>query len=174
MKRILIILLAFSLSSVCTFAQLTDDVEAIDPTVALDSTLFGRSVFDVLPSNVRVSQPASVAGALEGHVRSNASKQFSGYRIRLFFDSAQTAREASLAAISKFAALCPDVPVFRTYSSPNFKVTAGNFRTRLEAEDFLERIKDAFPDAFVVRERFKYPSIGKVMAACDSTNVFVR
>ena len=53
----------------------------------------------------------------------------------------------------------------RTYASPNFKVTVGNFRTRLDAEAFLRRIKGDFPDAFIVRERFKYPSIGQPGAA---------
>ena len=37
----------------------------------------------------------------------------------------------------------------------------GNFRTRLEAEALLQRLKGDFPDAFIVRERFKYPSIGR-------------
>jgi len=40
-------------------------------------------------------------------------------------------------------------------------VTVGNFRTRLEAEALLQRIKGDFPDAFIVRERFKYPTIGR-------------
>ena len=40
-------------------------------------------------------------------------------------------------------------------------MTAGNFRTRLEAEALLQKIKADFPDAFIVRERFKYPTIGR-------------
>ena len=31
----------------------------------------------------------------------------------------------------------------------------------MEAENFLNVIKEDFPDAFVVREKFKYPSMGR-------------
>ena len=56
----------------------------------------------------------------------------------------------------------PGIQAYRSYASPNFKVTVGNFRTRLDAEALLRQIKGDFPDAFIVRERFKYPSIGSV------------
>ena len=72
-----------------------------------------------------------------------------------------TAREESAAVIRRFNALYPHIQAYRSFASPNFKVTVGNFRTRLEAEALLQRLKGDFPDAFIVRERFKYPSIGR-------------
>ena len=63
--------------------------------------------------------------------------------------------------IRRFNTLYPHIQAYRSFASPNFKVTAGNFRTRLEAEALLQRIKGDFPDAFIVRERFKYPTIGR-------------
>lgn len=41
------------------------------------------------------------------------------------------------------------------YETPNFKVWAGNFRTRLEADRALKRIKRAFPHAFIFKPKKK-------------------
>ena len=54
----------------------------------------------------------------------------------------------------------PYINVYRSYSAPNFKVTVGSFRNRVEAQRMLDAIKDEFPDAFIVRDKFRYPSIG--------------
>ena len=106
-------------------------------------------------------QTPAVRAALTRQVSSNAGKSYSGFRIRLFFASNRTAREESSAVIRRFNELYPHVEAYRSFSSPNFKVTVGNFRTRIEAEAFLRKVKGDFPDAFIVRERFKYPSIGQ-------------
>ncbi|MFI1744460.1 SPOR domain-containing protein [Thalassobellus sediminis] len=37
------------------------------------------------------------------------------------------------------------------YEEPNFKVWVGNFRTRLEADRALKRIKTKFPSAFIFK-----------------------
>ena len=52
------------------------------------------------------------------------------------------------------------IQAYRSYTSPNFKVSVGNFRTRVDAEILLREIQEEFPDAFIARERFKYPSMG--------------
>ncbi|WP_170309916.1 SPOR domain-containing protein [Seonamhaeicola maritimus] len=39
------------------------------------------------------------------------------------------------------------------YESPNFKIWAGNFRTRLEADRALKRIKRKFPSAFIFKPK---------------------
>ena len=106
-------------------------------------------------------QTPAVRAALNKQVAANADKQYNGFRIRLYFASTRTAREESSAVIRRFNALYPHIQAYRSFASPNFKVTVGNFRTRLEAEALLQRIKGDFPDAFIVRERFKYPTIGR-------------
>lgn len=39
------------------------------------------------------------------------------------------------------------------YESPNFKIWAGNFRTRLEADRALKRVKKKFPSAFIFKPK---------------------
>ena len=40
-------------------------------------------------------------------------------------------------------------------------MTVGDFRTRSEAVKLLERIKGAFPSAFVVKENIAFPVVDK-------------
>jgi hypothetical protein len=39
------------------------------------------------------------------------------------------------------------------YETPNFKIWAGNFSTRLEADRALKRIKKKFPSAFIFKPK---------------------
>ena len=136
------------------------EIEHAGDKVQVDSTL-GRDIFSALPEGVVVRQTPAVRAALNRQVSANAGKSYSGFRIRLFFASNRTAREESATVIRRFNELYPHIEAYRSFSSPNFKVTVGNFRTRIEAEAFLRKVKGDFPDAFIVRERFKYPSIGR-------------
>ena len=138
----------------------TGEIEHTGSEVQLDSTLLGRDIFSALPEQVVVRQSPAVREALRKQVSGNAGKTINGFRIRLFFASSRTAREESASVIRRFNDRYPHIQAYRTYASPNFKVTAGNFRTRLEAERFLRMIKGDFPDAFIVRERFKYATVG--------------
>ena len=126
----------------------------------IDSSLFGRNLFSILPGNVEVVQDASVQEALNKWIYSNTTSDYNGFRVRIYLSSNQNAREESLRTLLSFNAMFPFVQAYRSYSTPNFKVSVGNCRTRVEAEQLLRLIKNSFPDAFIVRERFKYPSIG--------------
>ena len=163
-KSILLALLVLVLTGPVLRAQNleegTGEIEHTGTEVQVDSALLGRDIFSALPEQVVVRQSPAVRSALNRQVAANAGKTINGFRIRLFFASNRTARDESSSVIRRFSDMYPHVQAYRTYASPNFKVTVGNFRTRLEAEAFLRRIKGDFPDAFIVRERFKYPSVG--------------
>ncbi len=163
MKRPLLAIFLILFTSPCLLRAQTlgEEAENAGLEVQVDSTLLGRDIFSVLPENVVVMQSPAVRNALNGQAALNAGKTVSGYRIRLFLDSSRSAREASLAVMSRFHSLYPNIPVYRTFSAPNFKVSAGNLRTRVEAERLLRILKPDFPDAFIVRDKFRFPTIGK-------------
>ena len=106
---------------------------------------------------------------MASHIRDNASRTLSGYRIRIFFDNKQTARTESEAALKRFEALYHDVSAYRSYANPYFKVTVGDFRTKSEAMELLERIKHEFPSAFVVKENISFPVVDKEKAYVTDT-----
>lgn len=173
---ILFSVLAFSLFSISSSAQdlvAPEGYEYVDsvvyvPAAAVDTTLAGRDVLRDMPSRakgdaatVSIEQSDLVARSVRSHVASNYERTISGYRVRIFFDNRQSARQESENSLKKFRSMYPDVAAYRTYTNPYFKVTVGDCRTRSEAMALLKRIKRTFPSAFVVKENIEYPVVDK-------------
>jgi hypothetical protein len=147
--------------------QLVDSV-VYRPAAVADSSLVGRNVFEMMPSkskgasaDVNVYQSAVIAKSMDGHIMTNAERPLAGYRVRIFFDNKQSARNESEATLKRFESLYHDVSAYRSYANPYFKVTVGDFRAKSEAMELLERIKNEFPSAFVVKENIKFPVVDK-------------
>lgn len=146
------------------------------PAATVDSTLVGKNVFAVLPSRaggssseVVVHQPSLVEKSMDAHVEANKERTLSGYRVRIFFDNRQSARTESEAALKRFESIYHDVSAYRSYANPYFKVTVGDFRTKSEAMELLDRIKNEFPSAFVVKENIAFPIVDKANAFVTDT-----
>lgn len=134
-----------------------------DTIIKVDSTLLGKTIFDVLPSHnngdsgeVSVNQSYAVWAAFQRHIAQAQFKELNGYRIRIYFSNAQNAREASMAAAQLFQSHFAGYNVYRQFVNPNFKVTVGDFRTKSEALAFLTAVRGDFPAAFIVRETIHY------------------
>ena len=62
------------------------------------------------------------------------------------------------------------IPVYRSYVNPYFKVTAGDFRSKSEAMQLLQKIRQEFPSAFIVKEKsINYPALDKSNAVVADT-----
>lgn len=147
--------------------MLADSV-AIVPSPRADLSLQGKDIFSVMPSkdagdaaDVRINQSGLIRNSLENHIRGNAGRTIDGYRVRIFFDNRQSARSDSEEMEKKFSAAHPDIPVYRSYVNPYFKVTVGDFRTKSEAMMLLRSIVNEFPTAFVVKENINYPVVDR-------------
>jgi hypothetical protein len=77
-----------------------------------------------------------------------------GYRVQIYFGSN---RQAAYNAQAKFNEEYPEYRTYISYSEPNFKVHAGDFRTRLEAEKFLKEISSAYTSLFIFSEKINPP-----------------
>lgn len=146
------------------------------PVATVDTTLVGKDVFLLMPSRemgdragVKINQTEAVKDAMRKQVADNGSRTLNGYRVRIFFDNKQTARVESEETLKRFESMYHDVVAYRTYANPYFKVTVGDFRTRSEAVKLLERIKGAFPSAFVVKENIAFPVVDKENAFVTDT-----
>lgn len=147
------------------------------PAATVDTTLAGKDVFLVMPQKdmfsgkpgVKINQTGEVRDAMRRHVSENGTRTMSGYRVRIFFDNKQTARVESEETLKKFESMYHDVVAYRTYANPYFKVTVGDFRTKSEAMELLERIKHEFPSAFVVKENISFPVVDKEKAYVTDT-----
>lgn len=183
--KILSVILISLFSILCSFKASAQQVgasesyELVDsvvyrPVAAVDSSLFGKDVFKVLPDGAKVHQSSQVEGSMRAHIASNKSRTMAGYRVRIFFDNRQTSRNESEAALKKFNELFPEVKAYRIYANPYFKVTVGDCRTKSEAMALLERIKGSFPSAFVVKENIDYPVVDKDNAVIVDTIKVIR
>lgn len=71
------------------------------------------------------------------------------YKIQVYSGNRSGARDAQSEFSQSFADWHPSMQ----YETPNFKVWAGNFRTRLEADRALKRIKRKFSAAFIFKPK---------------------
>ena len=149
--------------------ELVDSV-VYRPAAAVDSTLVGKDVF----YRMNVEQRPLVEKSMRAHISANKERTLSGYRVRIFFDNRQTARNESEETLKRFQNLHRDVPAYRTYANPYFKVTVGDFRTKSEAMALLARIRTEFPSAFVVKENISYPVVDKNNALVVDTVKVIR
>ena len=129
---------------------------------AVDSTLVGISLLEAMPSDVNVHQSHKTSEALNRYISRNRERVITGYRVRIFFDNKQNSRTASEAAMESFLKSYHGIPAYRSYQSPFFKVTVGDFRTKSEAMVQLRSLKSRFPSAFIVKENIEYPAADRI------------
>lgn len=84
---------------------------------------------------------------------------FPGYRVQIFFESGNNSKTLAREAIEKFNEEYPDASAYLIFESPYYKVRAGDFRTRMEAESFLDVIQKDYPSAFVTRDNINFPEL---------------
>ena len=123
----------------------------------VDSTLMGRSIRSVMGSGVTVNQSRTMRSALDSYISNNAAKKLTGYRIRVYFDNGQSARMRSESIARSVSNAFPGIGVYRTFESPNFKVTVGDFRTRDDALKVYHSLKSSYPTAIILKETINYP-----------------
>lgn len=163
-------MLAFAAATLAAAGQNTPAGAApVDSTYAgrpaVDSTLAGKNIFKMLGSSANTSregkividQSQDLSRAMSSHIARNSGKRMVGYRIRIFFDNRQNARDMSERIAGGFKAQHPGIAVYREYENPYFKVTVGDFRTKEDAKRFLNAIRGSYPSGFIVREKINYP-----------------
>jgi len=87
---------------------------------------------------------------LDSMDRYNLKQNFiDGYTIQVFNGD----REGAMAAKKELTISLPDVPSDLSFNAPTFRVKAGDYLTRIEAEQDYFRIKKIFPNAIVIPQK---------------------
>ncbi len=154
MRRFLVIFLLALLPCLTLRAQ---EYRVENGSAQVDSTLVGRSILSVLGPGVTVNQSRTMRSALDSYVSKNAAKKLSGFRIRVYFDNGQSARARSESIARSISNAYPGIGVYRTFESPNFKVSVGDFRTKDEALKVYHALKATYPTAIILKETINYP-----------------
>ena len=128
-KLRLIVFFAGILLSLQTFSQEPGKVEVIkDPQI---DSLIAR----------RLELSRSVIG---GTVTSN------GFRVQIFSGND---RKEAYAEQAKFKLSHPSTGTYISYEQPNYRIRVGDFRTRIEAEKFLNSLRSYYQSVFIFSER---------------------
>ncbi len=77
-----------------------------------------------------------------------------GYRVQIFYG---LDRRETFSEQARFRALYTRMNTYITYKEPNYYLRVGDFRTRLEAQNFLNELRPNFPTLFIFREKINAP-----------------
>ncbi|MGG5506578.1 MULTISPECIES: SPOR domain-containing protein [unclassified Myroides] len=98
--------------------------------------------------NNAIQEPLAIKKLVEAKRNTTSSSlNTDKYNIQIFYGKNDQAK----AALIRFKRLYPEMEATVIYSNPSYKVLAGNFKTRLEAERYLQTIKKDFENALLLR-----------------------
>jgi hypothetical protein len=84
------------------------------------------------------------------------SKTISGYRIQLFSGNE---RVNANNIKTNFLRLFPEQPAYLSYQQPYFKIRVGDFRSKLEAKLFYNKIKEEFGESIIIQDKINLPKL---------------
>jgi len=77
-----------------------------------------------------------------------------GYRVQIYYGSD---RREVFSQQAQFKSSYPKLNTYITYKEPNYYLRVGDYRTRLEAQKFLNELRPSFPTLFIFREKINAP-----------------
>ncbi|PLX05039.1 MAG: hypothetical protein C0595_01005 [Marinilabiliales bacterium] len=88
-------------------------------------------------------------------------KSISGYRIQIFKGSGNSSLENARLLEEEFTEKYSGTPTYLSFQEPYYRIRIGDFRTRLDAINFLTSIKDDYPSAFVIQDNIEFVELPK-------------
>ena len=73
-----------------------------------------------------------------------------GFRVQIF---SGLGRDEAYAEQTRFKLLHPNITSYVSYTQPNYRVRVGDFRTKLEAQKFMNELKKKYTSMFIFAER---------------------
>ena len=98
-------------------------------------------------ATVVVEQDSDIEKLLE--YKKDIKKTVVVYKIQVFSGNRSSADKALVEFKNAFG----DWPVTKEWKTPNYKIWVGNFRSRLEADRALMKIKKKYPNAFIFKPK---------------------
>ena len=113
-----------------------------------------------LLNELNIQQDSRIDDLVNNHLKQNQQKGGSdGFRIEVFFSAGSNAREMAEKNKVEFLKNFPEIPVYISFQSPNFRLRVGDFRNRSEALKVKQQIQKAYPNAFIVPDLIQYPKL---------------
>jgi hypothetical protein len=110
--------------------------------------------------SVEVIQDSRIDSIVKMHIAYNKTQDgMMGYRVQIFFDAGNNSLDRAEAAALEYQTLYPADTAYISFTEPYYKVRVGDFRTRIEAEGFMHKILGDYPNAFVIKDRIRFPEL---------------
>jgi hypothetical protein len=110
--------------------------------------------------NIRIIQDDKVDLLVSKHIQINQNRKgIDGFRIQIFFDSGNNSKTRAKSIYESFMAKYPDIGTYLTFKTPNYKVRIGDFRTKLDAQRFLNEIIADYPNAWIIEDQINLPKV---------------
>lgn len=79
--------------------------------------------------------------------------KLSGYRIQI---GSESKTQDSKKIRTNFARQFNNIPTYEIYQQPYYKVRVGDFKTRIEAVKFQNKINAVYPNSFIVKDEIEF------------------
>ena len=110
--------------------------------------------------NILFIQDDKVDLLVSKHIQINQNRKgIDGFRIQIFFDSGNSSKTRAQSIYESFLVKYPDVGAYLTFKTPNYKVRVGDFRTKLDAQRFLNEIIPDYPNAWIIEDQINLPKV---------------
>lgn len=119
-----------------------------------------------------VIKDASISRLLDAHKQLNQRHRgMAGFRVQIYTDSGNRSKIRTEMAKTEFDARNLGVRSYISYDEPYFKLRVGDFRTRLDAQRFLNRIASTYRSAIIVVDRVNFPPLTDPLPASNPTPI---
>lgn len=155
MKKILTGIIVFTGMFFCSNAYSQDTIEIVHKVINID-------IFEKIatPSNNgKVTLGGDNIKSIIAEVKESKKTPLKGFRIRVFMDNSQNARNKAEGTKNRIKNEYPYLPVYVSHISPNFYVDVGDFRTRDDAEKMKNTLKASYPALRIVPTNIKLPPL---------------
>lgn len=115
---------------------------------------FGMSQNSItINKNIVISSAVDFLNLIDLHNQKNEqTDEMPGYRIQI---RSNNDRSKIYGIRSEVYAQFSDIKNYLKYDQPYYRLRIGDFKTRLEARQYLERVINYFPSAFIVADDIK-------------------
>lgn len=120
-------------------------------------------------SNINIFQDSRIDTLVKAHIMLNDyyltnpdNDGITGFRINIFFDSGNRSKSMAEEVSEDFVKLYPETNTYISFKAPYYYVRVGNFRTRIEAEAFYNKINNKYPNAWIIKDKINFPKLKNI------------
>lgn len=114
--------------------------------------LIGLSSYGQLSNNLKIKKDAAIDSILVKKIAYNATHPSMGYSVQIYYGSENLAYKFK----ADFELAFPEQTADISFTSPDWKVMIGKFRTHIDADRALLPIKQTFQSAIVVLTPYSF------------------